>query len=190
MIEVVRFISLSVLLVACGHPAPPAAIPPAPEPVASGSAQEPAPSPPSRKPSTCAEGRDDSPPGGDGFANATPPGGKASICIGDITTDSPVDVNGLRASLVNNITALKLCYEHALDDNRDLGAGVVAASMFLLRSGTAFDVRVEGFVPSVSDCVARELAHTAFPFLANQAHVTVAITFSPPPVATLGQPSR
>jgi hypothetical protein len=56
---------------------------------------------------------------------------------------------------------------------------MVTASLLLLRSGTAMDVRVEGFVPEVADCVTRELAHTAFPFLDAKANITVAISFSP-----------
>jgi hypothetical protein len=159
-------------VVACGQPAQPAAPaqpPPAPAPDAA-PPDAPAPVVVAPKPTTCAGGRDDSPPGG----SAT------SICIGDIATDGPINLRGFRESIVNNIGALKACYDGAIPTMPALVGGTVTASLLLLRVGTASNVSAEGFVPEVADCVVRVLAHTAFPYLDAQVHVTFPITFAPP----------
>jgi hypothetical protein len=158
-------------VLACGQPAQPAQpTPPAPEPAPAVTPDAAPPPVVTAKPTTCAAGRDDTPPGA-----AT---GASTICIGDIQSDGSVDVLALRASLLNNITAFKACYADVLSRARDLGGGMVTASLLLLRVGTAWDVHVDGFVPEVSDCIARELAHTQFPFLDGQRHVTFPITFA------------
>ena len=65
---------------------------------------------------------------------------------------------------------------------RDLsfGEGKVTASMLLLRVGTATNIVVDGPAPEVTSCIARELAHTPFPYLDGQVHVTIPIWFEQP----------
>jgi len=81
--------------------------------------------------------------------------------------------------MLANLAPLQICYETALAATPDLGGGTLGASLLLLRSGSALNVDVSGFAPAVDGCVARELAHVAFPYLDAQTRVTIPITFGP-----------